>query len=59
MSGLTERQRAALLLGEALVTEERVLVAFRDRPNRRLLPLITPVVRRRQRRLARALAVRR
>jgi hypothetical protein len=39
-----------------MVTEERVLVAFRDRPNRRLLPLITPVVRRRQRRLARALA---
>jgi hypothetical protein len=56
VSGLTERQRAALLLGEAMVTEERVLAAFRDKPQRRLLPLITPVVRRRQRRLAAALA---
>jgi hypothetical protein len=50
-----ERKRRMLLLGEAVALEERVLAAFQDKPQRRLLPLITPVVRRRQRRLAKAL----
>lgn len=52
-----ERKRRMLLLGEAVALEERVLGSFQHAPQRPLLPLITPVVRRVKRRLAKALEV--